>query len=200
VEEAAGMMAAGAGVPLGYPVADVCVRILDSAGNEPPAGQPGQIWVAGEHVATGAIDADGAEVRRPAGPDGRKWHPMGDVAYQDSQRRLWLLGRAHTVIQRGGRALYPVPVEAAAESLAFVKRAALVGLPAPGRQAGERAVLVIEFQPRMRPSTDWQALLRALCERHHWPVDEIRALPRLPVDARHNARIDYARLKHSLSR
>lgn len=196
--DTAAVTAAGGGVPLGYPVPDVCLRILDPAGTASPAGQPGQIWVAGEHVATSTIDENGAKVTLPAGPDGRKWHPMGDVAYQDSQGRLWLLGRVHTVIMRAGRALYPIPVEAAAEALEFVKRAALVGLP--DQQLGERAVLAIEFQPRRRPPTNWQASLRALCERHQWPVDEFRALPRLPVDKRHNARTDTTRLKRSLSR
>jgi acyl-CoA synthetase (AMP-forming)/AMP-acid ligase II len=194
--ETAALTAAGAGVPLGHPVPDVWVRVLAAGGNECAPGQPGQIWVAGSHVAVDHLDGQGALVQRTADADGRCWHPMGDVAYQDSQGRLWLLGRAHTVIVRAGRTLYPVPVEAAAEALAFVRRAALVGKP--DRELGERAVLVIEFAARQRPPTDWQAVLRALCAQQKCPVDEIRALPRLPMDARHNARIDYARLKRGL--
>jgi acyl-coenzyme A synthetase/AMP-(fatty) acid ligase len=87
-------------------------------------------------------------------------------------------------------------VEAAVETLPFVRRAAFVGLPDP--KLGQRAALVVELEPRQ--PDDWQGQLRALCARHAWPVDEIWAVPRLPASARDEGQTDYARLQRDLSK
>ncbi len=194
IAETASLTANGAGIPLGYPVSDVRVRVLDSRGIQLNTREVGEIWVAGEHVARAYFAnprADAENKRHEA--DGCLWHRMGDVGYRDGQGRLWLAGRVNTVIKRAGRVLYPVLVEAALDTLPFIQRAALVGVP--DSTLGERAVLVVELRPN--GPADWQSRLSAICVERDWPIDEVRAIPRLPVDARHNARIDYERLRKS---
>lgn len=188
--ETAALTATGAGIPLGHPV--LGVRILDSQGHDLGLRDIGEIWVAGEHVARAYFAnprADAENKRLEA--DGGVWHRMGDVGYRDEQGRLWLVGRVNTLIRRAGCVLYPVRVEAALDTLPFVRQAALVG--APDAKLGERTVLVVEL--RARPPRNWLARLRAICAERHWPIDEVRSIRRLPVDARHNARIDYQRLR-----
>jgi acyl-CoA synthetase (AMP-forming)/AMP-acid ligase II len=195
ITNTAPLTANGAGIPLGCPISGVGVRILDSHGADLPAGEVGEIWVAGEHVAQAYFAnprADAENKCRDA--EGRLWHRMSDMGYRDEQGRLWLAGRVNTVVTRGGQALYPVLVEAAVEALPFIRRAALVGRP--DAAMGERAVLVVELGPE-RPA-DWLRQVRAKCAEHGWPIDELRAISRLPVDARHNARIDYERLRKRL--
>ena len=196
--ETAALTAQGAGIPLGHPVPGLCARVLDGQENPRGDGEAGEIWVAGDHVARAYFAAPRADAaNKRADPEGRVWHRMGDVGYEDSRGQLWLLGRVNTVITRMGHALYPVRVEAAVETLPFIRRAALVGVP--DKRLGERAVLVVEFERRAWKPTDWRPRLRALCADHGWPLDGIRAVPRVPVDARHNARIDYVRLRRALS-
>jgi acyl-coenzyme A synthetase/AMP-(fatty) acid ligase len=116
---------------------------------------------------------------------------MGDLAYRDESGRLWLVGRVHTIVRRADKIIYPVPVEALAASLPFVHRAALTGLPDP--QLGQRTCLTVERSAGI--PADWQEQLKALCANHGWTIDMVRAIRHMPVDARHNARIDYRRLK-----
>ena len=194
--ETARLTAEGAGIPLGHPVPDIALRVLNASGREQPAGEAGEIWVTGPHVALAGLGEPSAQAgARPQAP-GVGWHPMGDVAYRDACGRLWLVGRVHTLITRAGRVLFPVCVEAAVEMLGFVRRAALVGLP--DAHLGERAVLVVELDRQSGRPHDWLDQVRAVCARHDWPVDDIRTLSRLPLDARHNARIDYPRLGRGL--
>jgi acyl-CoA synthetase (AMP-forming)/AMP-acid ligase II len=182
----AALTARGAGLALGQPAPGVQVRIRDGAGQDQAADAPGEIWVAGPHIAGTVADAP-----REAG-----WHRLGDAGYRDRIGRLWLLGRSTALIARSGEILYPVPVEAAVETLPFVRRAAFVGVPDP--KLGQRAALVVELEPRQ--PDDWQLQLRALCDRYAWPVDEVWAVPRLPVSTRDEGQVDYARLKRDLSK
>lgn len=192
--ETAALTARGAGIPLGHPVADVAVRLLDEKFNEQSIGQVGEIWVSGEHVARSYFanpPADAHYKQRDA--EGRLWHRMGDLAYQDEHGRLWLVGRVHTIVVRAGKTIHPVPVEALAATLPFVHRAALTGLPDP--QLGQRTCLTVELAKDVPVPQDWQMQLTTLCAEHGWVIDQVRAIRRMPVDARHNARIDYKRLK-----
>ena len=206
IAETAARTARGAGIPLGSPVSGVCVRILGQggeAGQERADGETGEIWAAGEHVARGYFanpQADATNFRKEDFEPGRPetWYRMGDMGYRDAQGLLWLVGRVNTTITRDGRVLYPIPVESVVEALAFVRRAALVGMP--DERLGQRAVLAVQFKPGPEKPRDWRARLRAVCAERGWPLDEVRAIARMPVDARHNARIDYAGLRQALSR
>ena len=199
LREIAEPSAAGAGLPLGRPVPAISVRVLGESGQELPTGSAGEIWVRGVHVANGALpdlaSGRGEEVHAAGG---RAWHAMGDVGSMDQDGGLWLLGRLHNTLQVNGQSVYPVPVEVAAESLPFVQRAALVGIP--GTQPGMKAALVVELARDAPIPRDWRSRLLALCAERGWPVDQVRAHRRLPVDVRHNARIDYAALRASLRR
>ena len=189
----------GSGVPLGRPVPDICVRILDENGREQSAGQVGEIWVSGEHVARNYFADPGAEsINKRFDAEGRLWHRMGDLGYRDETERLWLVGRVNTIILRDGRPIYPVPIETAVARLSFVNRAALIGVP--DTKLGERSALIVEFATDAVKPDEWRAKIQALCVEHGWIVDEIYPIRHLPMDARHNSRIDYQRLKSKMIR
>lgn len=194
LSETAARTASGAGIPLGHPVSDICVRILNPRREQQPAGVSGEIWVAGEHVARAYFSNPGATAANKfQDDDGQLWHCMGDLGYRDQAGRLWLTGRMNTVIERDGEPLYPVPVEAMIESLPYIQRAALIGMG--GTLSAEAAVLIVELRPGTAAPPRWRSALGALCAQRGWHLDGVYAVPRLPVDRRHNARIDYARLK-----
>jgi acyl-coenzyme A synthetase/AMP-(fatty) acid ligase len=125
------------------------------------------------------------------------WHRTGDAGYWDEQGRLWLLGRCAARIdgvrQDGSQEpLYPFSVETAAHTFSAVKHAALVS-------QGNRRTLALEFY--VPPSAQaLGAFKREIQEALAWAaLDEIRILPRLPVDKRHNAKIDYPALHRLLN-
>ncbi len=138
-----------------------------------------EVFVAGPHVNRGYLDAtDDASSKSVR--DGVLWHRTGDAARIDEQGRLWLLGRREAA--SGG--LFPFAVETAALSWPGVKRAALL--------AGEpRAKLALEGDGldvrEMQQRADKLGAIEAVI------VKEV------PLDRRHNSKIDYARLRKMLA-
>lgn len=186
--------ALGAGIPLGRAVPEARIRILDENGTELEPGQVGEIWVSGEHVARSYFANPTADLKHKRfDAHGDLWHGMGDLGHVDGDGGLWLAGRVNTIIWRDGNAIYPVQVETLAATLPFVRRAALIGQP--DVHLGERSVLIVEFAASGPIPKDWQAQLLALCSQYGWLLDEIRWVRRLPVDVRHNSRLDYKQLK-----
>ena len=139
----------------------------------------GEIEVAGPHVQPGYLDpARDAETKRREG--GIVWHRTGDAGRIGAGGRLWLLGRL------AGRAgpHFPFAVEAAARAWPGVTGAAL--LPLEGR-----ALLAVSGDPAQAAA--WRE--RALA----FPGIEVVPLPAIPLDRRHQSKVDYARLRRSLS-
>ncbi|RIK46272.1 MAG: AMP-dependent synthetase [Chloroflexi bacterium] len=192
----------GGGLLVGTPIAAVRLRILPDRWGTPlgpfdaatlesqtlPAHQPGEIWVSGDHVLAGYWQGEGdAETKVRVGD--RVWHRTGDAGYLDETGRLWLLGRCAARVADAQGVLYPFAVECAAQAFAEVKHAALVA------QDGER-VLALELYQPLTP-----ARRAALEDALAWAkLARIGVLPRLPVDRRHNAKIDYPALAALLAR
>jgi acyl-CoA synthetase (AMP-forming)/AMP-acid ligase II len=117
---------------------------------------------------------------------GAGWHRTGDAGRLDARGRLWLLGRCSARIVDARGVVYPLSVEAGAQSHPSVRRAALV--PHRGRR-----VLAVELYRDARV-TD---IRERLCSP---AIDEVRILDRVPVDARHQSKVDYAALGRLLER
>ena len=146
-------------------------------------GGPGERVVSGEHVLPTSLHGRGDEETKFAVED-RRWHRTGDAGYLDAHGRLWLLGRCGARIQDAGGTLYPFKVECAAHHHPGVRRAAVVAL-------GGRRVLAIEREP----GADCSGLESALAWAH---IDAIQFLKKIPVDKRHNAKVDYPALRKLL--
>lgn len=193
-------MSAGRGLLAGRPGEAIELRIMRDQWGRPigpftaaefaaqcqPAGAPGEIVVHGDHVLTGYWQGQGdAETKFRV--DGAVWHRTGDAGHLDEVGRLWLLGRCAARIEDRHGVLYPFSAECAAYAFPAVRRAALVG------HAGRR-ILAVEFFPG--ESADAGMMKAAL----GWArLDEVRFFRALPVDARHNAKIDYPRLQRLLA-
>jgi acyl-CoA synthetase (AMP-forming)/AMP-acid ligase II len=194
-------MAGGAGLLAGRPVSSVRLRIVADRWGTPvgpltqerfdretlAANAAGEIVVAGEHVLAGYLDARGdTETKIRVGD--RVWHRTGDAGYLDSQGRLWLLGRCSATAHDDGGVLYPFAVECAASGLTGVTRTAFV------MHRGRR-VLVAEIDG------DAAAIARDLRERLAWArLADVVVVPRIPVDRRHNAKVEYPALLRLLDR
>ncbi|MEX2287418.1 MAG: AMP-binding protein [Planctomycetaceae bacterium] len=190
----------GLGLLAGQPVDCLKLRILEDnwgrsigpfSGDEfkrlfQPIGEPGEIVVQGEHVLSGYLNGQSNDVENKIRVDDAVWHRTGDAGYLDQRGRLWLLGRCAARVDDGRGALYPFSVEHAALRHDAIRRAAMVSLH------GER-VLAVELR-RRREVPDLASLLKALT---FASVDSVRIVKRLPVDGRHNAKVDYFAL-HAL--
>lgn len=168
----------GWGALLGSPVAEASVRLLDAAGAD----------VVDDAVGGISVRIHDASVL------------TGDLARRDSEGHLWLVGQVVSTIMYREAPLYPVPVEAVAETLPWIRRAALVGLPGAAAEPNERAVLAVELAPDDDLPDDWQAQLRDRCvdALGTFPVDGIEVVDALPLLAPANQRIDYLALRQHL--
>lgn len=170
------------------------------AGWELPAGEIGELVVAGEHVCKSYYrNPKAVQENKIVAPDGEVWHRMGDTGYFDGARRFWLCGRLHSTIRRAGEWVHPQLVEPAARKGDLrVWRVAAVGLP--DRELGEKVVVVVQVLKEEGTAT-LERDVRARLAEAGMPVDEVRITREpLPVDPRHNSKIDYARLRESLLR
>lgn len=189
----------GRGLLVGNPIPEISLRILRDRWGSARAGetqetlerdtlkpwQAGEIVVAGPHVAPGYLGGTGdADAKFRLG--NQVWHRTGDAGCLDEQNRLWLLGRCAARIDDAQGTLYPYAVEAALSSHPDVRRSALMS------HRGER-LLVLEIRQGVR--LDVQELLAPL----GWAgIAAVVLVRQIPVDARHNAKVDYPALKTAL--
>jgi acyl-CoA synthetase (AMP-forming)/AMP-acid ligase II/pimeloyl-ACP methyl ester carboxylesterase len=184
---------AGRGVCVGRPVpgARVFVAPLGFDAATPvvavPPGVTGEVLVRAPWVSDG-YDRRWATQReaRPVDAAGRRWHRSGDVGHVDAQGRLWIEGRAVHVVHTDRGPVTPVPVEVAAERVAGVHRSAAVGVGPVGCQALVVVVEVRTADDGLAPD-DLARSVRAEVDR---PVAAVLQVSDLPVDIRHNTKID----------
>lgn len=150
------------------------VRKIISAGGGLPAGKPvdeislqivdGEILVTGNHVLKGYLDGRG-DAETKIEIEGEIWHRTGDAGRLDDEGQLWLLGR-HS---RKWKDFFPLQIEAAIHQLH------------PGeRCAFSKGILYLEND--LKVDLPWAAL------------EQVKVIDEIPMDSRHNAKVDYAKL------
>ena len=124
---------------IGTPIAGVEVRLVDDHGKDVPGGEVGEIAVRGPNVMKGYWGKP--EETAEAIPDG--WLRTGDLARQDVDSYLFIVGRKKDMIIRGGENVYPREIEEALYEHPAVAEAACVGIPDPdlGEEVGAAVVL-----------------------------------------------------------
>ena len=155
---------------VGRPLDNLMVRIVDDEGNDLPAGQTGELLVAGPSICSGYLN-DPDETRRVFS-DG--WLRTRDLARLDEEGYLWIEGRKGAFLKmRGMRVSFP-EVEARVLAIPGVYECAARSTNHP--EAGEALVLFIV--PDQGASIAMEEVRRRLPA--HWAIDSIRLVPELP--------------------
>ncbi|MCP4043107.1 MAG: AMP-binding protein [Gammaproteobacteria bacterium] len=189
----------GKGLLAGPPVAEIALRIAPDQWGNPlgpfsrqqfdslclKPGEIGEIVVNGHHVLPGYLEGHGDEENKFE-VGGERWHRTGDAGYLDQKGRLWLMGRCAARVVDAQGTIYSFAVDVAANQYDFVRRAAFLS------HASQR-LLVIE--PRKGQKIDIHQVRKKLA----WAsLNEVKTLDNIPVDKRHNAKIDYPALLKKL--
>ncbi len=159
----------GLGALVGTPVPEIEVRVVRPGTLD--AADVGEIVVSGPHVNRRYWDDPEADAANKIAEGHVVWHRTGDTGRLDAQGRLWLVGRVADMVGE----LHPFPLEIRAERVPGVHRAALVDAGGP--------VLAYE-------GDEATAELRRATG-----IDRVLRVDRVPVDPRHNAKIDRAKLR-----
>jgi acyl-CoA synthetase (AMP-forming)/AMP-acid ligase II len=109
---------------VGTAIPGVEVRIVDAGGAGVNLGDTGELWVRGPNVMRGYYrdPAQTAATMRPGG-----WLNTGDMARQDSDGALFIVGRTKELIIRSGFNVYPLEVETVLNAHPGVIQSAVVG-------------------------------------------------------------------------
>lgn len=202
----------GEGICVGRPIPGVEVMIIEVSQevltavdlNALPDGSVGEIIATGTMV-TKAYDNRPEATERAKIKDGNRiWHRMGDLGFLDANGRLWFRGRiAERVVAASGNVFDPECCEQIFNQHPGVYRSALVGL---GKR--EKRVPGIVIQPHSN------AFPKTADETGKW-IEELKKLGStssatarinhfffrkdLPVDVRHNAKINRIQLSREYS-
>ena len=169
---------------VGLPIPGCDVRIVDEAGRDAAADEPGEIFVRGNGMMTEywrRPEETAAQFR-----DG--WFATGDMASRDSAGYVTIAGRKSVdFIKCGGFKISAREIEDVLRVHPRVKDVAVVG--APDRVWGERIVAAVVLQPAAGPPPSSEGLLdelSAFCARSladYKRPREVRILEDLPRNA-----------------
>ncbi|WP_171074417.1 non-ribosomal peptide synthetase [Nonomuraea basaltis] len=184
---AAGEAIGADAVPIGRPVWNVRLYVLDEAQRPVPIGVVGELYAAGAQLARGYLNRPELTRERfvpdPFAADGSRMYRTGDLARWTASGVVEYVGRVDDQVKIRGFRVEPGEVEAALERLPGVRQAAVTARPDPRGSLRLEAHLVGDSVPPVVLSR----ALGAILPRHMVP-DVFVFADRLPLTS--NGKVD----------
>jgi len=210
--------ASAVAVPIGHPIANLQLHVLDAAWQPVPAGATGELYLAGAGLARGYLGRPGLTAERFV-PDpfvpGARMYRTGDLARRRADGALDYLGRVDTQVKLRGQRIEPGEIEALLrmapgvhDAVVIVRDEQLIGYVARGDAASlDRAALLDSLRAQlpayMVPSQliELDALPvtpNGKCDRHALPapVREAAAAVELATDTERALAAIWQRVLH----
>ncbi|QUQ64655.1 amino acid adenylation domain-containing protein [Kutzneria sp. CA-103260] len=111
-------------VPIGFPLQQTSLRVLDGERRAVAMGAEGELWIGGPGVALGYLDRPEATAERFV-PDGGLWYRTGDRVRQRPDGAIDFLGRTDRQVKLRGFRIEPGEIEAAALATGLVSAVAV---------------------------------------------------------------------------
>jgi amino acid adenylation domain-containing protein len=177
-------------VPIGRPISNAQVYIVDAELDPVPIGAPGELCIAGDGLGRGYLNRPGltAEkfVANPFGPPGSRLYRTGDLARYLANGNIEFLGRIDRQLKVQGYRIEPGEIEAALLSFSAIKQATVVAVP--GAMGDKRLAAYIVGDSSSAPdSAELRAQLRGILPHYMIPAAFVY-LDELPLDP--NGKVD----------
>lgn len=182
-------------VPIGHPVWNTRLHILDPGLRPVPPGAPGELYLAGVQLADGYLHRPdltaGRFVADPHGAPGARMYRTGDLARRRGDGAVEYLGRADDQVKIRGVRVEPGEIAAALREADGVEQAAVIAARPPG--GGEpRLIGYAVPAPGARPDpAELRRTLAATLPAAFVPA-QVLLIPALPVTA--NGKLDRSAL------
>ena len=183
--------------PIGLPIANTQLFIIDPDGRPLPDGVVGQLAIGGDGVASGYLNRPALTAERfvatPQGPAGQRIYRTGDRAAREPSGIVRLFGRNDDQIKIRGMRIEPGEIETALLGLENVSQAAVVAeRETPGAAASLAAYLVPAEPATKLDAAEIRRLLLAVLPSQMVParIVPVEALPRTS-----SGKLDRAALK-----
>ena len=166
------------------PIKDSEVNTIESL----PLRHVGEIIVSGSHVLTSYFNSEDAFRLNKIKSENTIWHRTGDAGWLNEKNELFLMGRCKQIIHWENRNLYPFLVEQYLKSIPGILMGTLI-------EYENVPVLVIQLESgEMKESI--------LNEINKGAYAEFKKyfLLNIPMDKRHNSKIDYDGLLHAMKK
>ena len=170
--------------PIGRPILNTRVYVLDDSGGLVPSGCPGELYIAGAGVAKGYLNRPELNAQRflpdPFDDQGGRMYRSGDRVRWREDGVLEYLGRGDQQVKIRGIRVEPGEIESQLMGHAAVAEAAVVAEPA-GSEGGVR--LIAYLVARHGDTIDTDALRRDLAQRlpDYMIPSALMTLPALPL-------------------
>jgi acyl-coenzyme A synthetase/AMP-(fatty) acid ligase len=189
----------GSGVCVGQPVNNCHVKIVavDGGFAELPRGETGEVVVSAPWMSLGYNRLWLTQQKARFASDGLTWHRTGDVGHLDSDGNLWIEGRVVHMIHAAHGPITPVPLEVLCEKIPHVKRAAAVGI---GDKGVQQLVIVLETDQAREDIASAPMAAQVREALTGFDVVAIWETKKLPVDIRHNSKIDRTALAQKMQK
>ncbi|MEV5736989.1 non-ribosomal peptide synthase/polyketide synthase [Streptomyces sp. NPDC052292] len=181
-------------LPIGRPLDNTRVYVLDTALQLQPPGVPGELYIAGAGLARGYAGRPGATAARyladPYGPPGTRMYRTGDIVRWSDDGELHFVGRADDQIKIRGFRVEPAEIEARLTAHPAVAEA-VVSLYQDGGRKRLAAHLVPAGAAEVPSAAGLRAHLAAGLPDYMLPAAFV-TVPELPLTA--NGKVDRRRL------
>ncbi|MFB7468605.1 amino acid adenylation domain-containing protein [Streptomyces sp. NPDC056224] len=183
------LTAADGELPLGTPVANTRLYLVDPLLHPVPTGVTGELLIGGDGLAHGYLDRPGLTAERfvpdPFGPvPGARLYRTGDLVRRGADGALLFVGRSDTQVKLHGHRIELGEIETALERLPSVRRAAVV---VDGEGARARLVGYVEQHGTPAAPAELRELLLRTLPGYAVP-SLLVTLDELPLTA--NAKVD----------
>ncbi|MFI0187757.1 non-ribosomal peptide synthase/polyketide synthase [Streptomyces sp. NPDC017082] len=180
-------------LPIGRPLDNTRVYVLDTALQPQPPGIPGELYIAGAGLARGYAGRPGATAARyvadPYGPPGTRMYRTGDIVRWSADGELHFTGRADDQIKIRGFRVEPAEIEARLTAHPAVAEAVVSLYEDGGRK--RLAAHLVPAAAALPTAAELRAHLAAGLPDYMLPAAFV-TVPALPLTA--NGKVDRRRL------